>query len=159
MLPGGSSGTAPRRCRRGLRWRRRWDAGLRSRTSGARRRTSATTSCSGALPPPAPATTSLSLLRLGSAWFVRGLSAGRLRWAGWGIYRLRYVWATSVRAALEWNPTFPPLFVYFFSFFNLFCCLSFYSTRKLEFCIFSCEWWNNFRYLLLMNGCEIIIVS
>ena len=33
------------------------------------------------------------------------------------------------------------------------------ATQKLDFCIFTCEQWNNFRYLLLMNGCEIIIAS
>jgi hypothetical protein len=37
--------------------------------------------------PPAPATT--SLLLLGSAWFARGVSVGRLERGCWGIYRLR----------------------------------------------------------------------
>lgn len=67
-IPGGRSRSGPRRCRHGRGWRRPWDAGHRCRTSGARRRTSATTS---SLPAPLTALHSASRARWNGSLLIR----------------------------------------------------------------------------------------
>lgn len=48
----------------------------------------------------------------GPAWFARGVSVGRLDWGLGVLGNISVAWFGR-RQAVEWNPTFPPLLLFF----------------------------------------------